>query len=123
MSSTGLGILEVQPPLIGQWPWSSFPQIISFAGNLYQLARWAWPYEGVSAQYRQVVARNALHMLVYKTGQYIVSHADEYNPDMGFVAEHAAADIPLVKCVLFGALGFLTGMTTGLLVFRSSETE
>jgi hypothetical protein len=114
-----IGTLPVEPPLYGVWSFGGFPDVVELEGAIFNRAEWAWPfYSGVVAQYRQDVATNAMHLLVYRDGSYVVTHLDEFNPDLGFPVEHALVDAPAATCVVLGAVGFAAGLVAGLLVFK-----
>jgi len=111
---TGLGILPVLPPITGPWSFQGFPPSVQLDGVPFNQAVWVNPIRsGVVAQYRQAVPVNAMHLLVYADGQYVIDHLDQANPDMGLLLEHASLDAPLattVACALAGLVfGFIVG--------------
>jgi hypothetical protein len=117
----GVGILPVEPALTGQWPYDGFPTSVELDGVTFNLAEWAWPfYSGVIAQYRQDTPTNAMHLLVYRNGQYVIRHQDEINPDLNSPIAHALVDAPLATAVVAGVVGLGTGLLVGFCVFRSS---
>jgi hypothetical protein len=118
---TGLGVLPVEPPIAGPWPFAGFPQSVEIAGATFNRACWAWPYSGVAVQYRQDVPTSSMHLLVYRNGTYMIAHADEWNPDLGFAVEHAVVDAPLATGLVVGTLSFAVGLVAGLLAFKGGQ--
>lgn len=118
----GLGILPIEPPLTGTWPYDGFPGQVELEGTTFNLATWAWPlYSGVVAQYREAVPTNAMHLLVYRNGMFEITHIDEINPDLGNPLAHAAVDAPLATTIAMGAIGFGLGLVGGLLLLSSES--
>jgi hypothetical protein len=116
----GVGILPVEPALTGTWPYDGFPASVQLEGVTFNLAQWAWPlYSGVIAQYRQDVPTNAMHLLVYRNGQYVIRHVDEINPDLNSPIAHALVDAPLATAIVAGVMGLGAGLLVGFCVFRS----
>ncbi len=119
----GVGILPVEPALTGQWPYDGFPASVELEGATFNLAEWAWPlYSGVIAQYRQDTSTNAMHLLVYRNGQYVVRHMDEINPDLNSPIQHALVDAPLASAIVAGVVGLGAGLLLGLCVFSDSSS-
>jgi hypothetical protein len=126
----GLGKIPVVPVIAGTWPWGDvFPSTVQFSdgpltGRTFNTATWAWPlYSGVVAQYREAVAANAMHLMIYRNGMYEVTHVDEISPDLGNPIQHAIVDAPLATTIACGVLGFGVGLVTGLFLFRSGASE
>jgi hypothetical protein len=120
---SGLGTLPVEPVITGTWPFAGFPPVVQLNGVTFNAATWAWPYSGVVSQYRQDVANNAMHLLVYRDGQYVIRHMDEISPDPssggpGRPLEHAVVDAPLATTIVCGLAGLGLGLVAGLLLFR-----
>lgn len=120
----GVGTIPVEPVITGTWPFGSYPDVVSVGGATFRRAVWAWPfYSGVVAQYRQDVATNAMHLMVYRDGSFVIEHMDEANPDAGLVLEHAALDAPLATAIAAGVVGFGLGLVGGLLLLpRGAST-
>jgi hypothetical protein len=122
---TGTGTLPVEPALTGQWPFDGFPPAVRLEGATFLVARWINPFRsGVVAQYREAVPANAMHMLVYRNGFYVIGHIDEVSPDPspggpGNPVAHALVDAPLATTVVLGALGLSAGLVLGLVFWRS----
>jgi hypothetical protein len=114
----GVGILPVEPAITGAWTFQGFPPAVSLLGTTFVRAQWAWPlYSGVVAQYRQDVPTNAMHLLIYRSGQYVIEHLDEINPSRDPLG-HAVVDAPLATSLAVGAIGFGVGLVAGLLLLR-----
>jgi hypothetical protein len=90
---TDIGAIPIDPPFSGKWPLVGYPEVVRWRGREFRRATWTWPYENVVAQYREVADRNAMHMLVYSSGRFVIDHLDEANPDRGLVLEHAVLDV------------------------------
>jgi hypothetical protein len=115
----GVGVLPVIPPLTGNWPFAGFPPSVSLLGTTFESATWASPFRsGVQAQYREAMPFNARHLCVYADGQYVIDHEDEFNPDQGFVVQHALVDCPLGTAVACAVVGSLAGLVIGLAVLE-----
>jgi hypothetical protein len=118
---TGVGILPIKPAITGPWTFQGFPEQVDMTGadvpTVFNIATWAWPwYSGVVAQYRAAVPFDAMHMLVYRDGTYVISHVDEINPDLASPLEHALVDAPGPTALACAIVGGLTGFVVGLLV-------
>lgn len=120
----GVGKIPVVPPLSGVWPFQGFPKRVAFLGTTFvDAGLWSWPlYSGVTKQYREDVAENAMHMLVYRAlpgGAPIweITHVDEINPALGNPLEHAVVDAPLATTIVCGLAGLGLGLVAGLLLF------
>jgi hypothetical protein len=127
----GVGILPIEPPITGQWPFHGFPgqvelQLGQLDGTttLFTLATWAWPlYSGVVAQYREAVPTDAMHLMVYRDGTFEVGHLDEINPDLGSPLQHAVVDAPLGTTIACGAIGLGLGLVGGLLLWWNGSAS
>lgn len=83
---------------VDEWP----PSIV-YGTRLLDRARWAFPYAGVTAQYRERVPRDSMHVLVHQDGS-VSAHVDRWNPDLGHPIRHFFADVPGAPafCLLLG---------------------
>lgn len=81
-----LGEVRFSNPQQGRWPFQGLPEEILVGGKRFQRTAWAWGYEGVVAQYREAAATNAMHLMVYRDGSWVIDHLDESNPDAGPLA-------------------------------------
>lgn len=121
-SSVGVGTIPVEPAIYGTWPFGSYPDVVSVNGATFRKAVWAWPfYSGVVAQYRQDVATDAMHLMVYRDDSFVVEHMDEISPDPssagpGSPLKHAVVDAPLATAIAAGVVGFGLGLVGGLLL-------
>lgn len=88
-----IGTIDISPPLTGRWPYVGFPPRVTMLGGEFHLAKWKWPKQGIAAQYREAIPSNSRHLYVLRNGQYIVSHRDEVNPDMGNPSQHFIRDV------------------------------
>ena len=122
----GLGVIPVEPNLVGTWPFADFPEVVELTladgtTRTFVQATWAWPlYSGVvpGGQYREAVDANAMHLMVYRDGSFTITHLDEANPDRGHVLEHALVDAGLETTLACGALGLALGLVVGLWVLE-----
>jgi hypothetical protein len=121
-----LGTIPIEPALSGTWPFHGFPsQVqldISGDGDVrtFALATWAWPlYSGVIEQYREAVSTNAMHLMVYRDGSFVIDHMDEISPDLGNPLQHAVLDAPLGTAIAVAVAAFGLGLIGGLLLLRS----
>jgi len=108
---------NIEPPIIEQWTYDGFPETIELEGTTFHRAIRKQPYEGVIEQYREMVPRQSMHLLVMGDGRWVIDHVDEYNPDMGHPVRHFLVDHPRGKSVLvagFGVLGVLGSALVGL---------
>jgi len=112
-----VGFVELPEPLRGSWPVVSelgdldFPDHLTLGGRAFtRSTKWAAPYAGVVAQYREDRDRDAMHLLVHADGTWTIDHIDAANPDRGLVLEHAYRD---VIHTWWGAL-LLTGAAVGV---------
>lgn len=80
----------------GAW----FPDDLNVEGRTFRRARWRQPYAGVIEQYREAVPRNSGHLKVFADGRWVVDHADQYNPDMGYPIQHLLYDHPAGQTAL-----------------------
>jgi hypothetical protein len=83
--------------LVYRQPWGleGHPPRVTVAGATFSRAFFAYPYDGVVAQYREERDRGAAHLLVYQDGTYAL-HRDATNPDRGplLAIEHVWCDVP-----------------------------
>jgi hypothetical protein len=117
----GIGTIPVEPAIYGTWPFGSYPDVVSVNGTTFRKAVWAWPYPSVVAQYRQDVATDAMHLMVYRDGSFVIEHMDEISPDPssagpGSPLEHAVVDAPLATAIAAGVVSFGLGLVGGLLL-------
>jgi hypothetical protein len=117
----GLGKIPVIPTITGTWPLGNlFPHEVQIGGVTFRRATWASPFDGASAQYREVTDYNAMHLVIYRNGSFVIDHLDEANPDQRHVLEHAVLDVPLATTIVCGIAGFGLGLVGGLLLMRST---
>ena len=114
-----LGELALSPPLVLRWEYEGFPPVVELVGRRFLLSSWAWPAAGVVAQYREDVARGSLHADVHDDGAVTITHADDFNPDRGLLAEHFFADVGAGKVLAAVALPVLA-LGLVLLAVRAS---
>jgi len=88
-----VGVIQITPPVVGRWPYVGFPPRIIMLGGEFRRAEWKWPKQGIVAQYREAVPTGSRHLYVLRSGQYVVSHRDEVNPDMGSPGDHFVRDV------------------------------
>lgn len=85
----------------GKWTLGKFPKRVRLHGVWFERATWFWPKPGVAAEYREMKARDAMHLFVVlrepSSGrpwlEYVVPHIDEANPDQGLALEHLVLDV------------------------------
>jgi hypothetical protein len=77
----------------GFWTLRTFPERITVLGRKFRKAWWAHPYRGVIQQYREEVCINSMHLMIYKNGRWTITHADKFNPDLGYRIKHLFADV------------------------------
>lgn len=94
-------------PTFGKWEWQDYPQAVTIDGLTFARAIRRQPYKGVIAQYRQAVSRDSLHLLVLEDGNWLIDHADEYNPDMGYPVRHFLLDHPAGKALILTGSGII----------------
>jgi len=94
-------------PIYGKWDWQDYPQAVTIDGLTFARAVRRQPYKGVIAQYRQAVPRDSLHLLVLEDGNWLIDHADEYNPDMGYPVRHFLIDHPAGKALILTGSGII----------------
>jgi len=119
----GLGKIPVIPAITGTWPLGNlFPHEVQIGGTTFRRATWAWPlYSGVVAQYREAVAENAMHMMIYRNGSFVIDHVDEISPELGDPIQHAIVDAPLATTIMCGLAGFGIGLIGGLLLLEAPD--
>jgi len=117
---SGLGKIPVIPAITGTWPLGFFPPEVQIAGTTFRRATWASPFLDAAAQYREVADYDAMHLIVYRNGSFVIDHLDEANPDQGHVLEHAVLDVPLATTIVCGIAGFGLGLVGGLLLMGQS---
>ena len=101
-------------PMRGAWPVDELPELVRLHGRRFRRAAYWLPKPGVVAQYRQEVAKDALHLYVLADGSYVIDHSDDANPDAGPLIDHWLADtssgqVVGMAVVLTAALGFVLG--------------
>lgn len=102
-----VGFAPLPEKLAGDWPFSDYPERVDLLGKSFTRSRkWAFPYAGVVAQYREDVDRHSMHLMVLADGSFEVDHVDDANPERGHVLEHALKD---VSNTTGGALVILAG--------------
>lgn len=109
-----IGEIPVRPVISDWWTLGSFPEWVVVRGRLFQRASWAYPYDGVVAQYREHATRNAMHLMVFRDGHFEIDHIDEDNPDRGRVVEHFFNDVPIGKFIR-DAAPFVAAIAVGYL--------
>lgn len=89
-----VGFTQLAEPLRGAWTFEGFPERVELGGRSFVRSdRWAAPLPGVAKQYREDVARQAMHLYALDDGTWKIDHIDEANPDKGLVLEHALKDV------------------------------
>jgi hypothetical protein len=120
-SVKGLGKIPVIPAITGTWPLNFFPHEVQIGGTTFRRATWAWPlYSGVVAQYREATEYDAMHLMIYRNGSFVIDHLDEANP-ADHALEHAILDVPLATTLVCGIAGFGLGLVGGLLLLGSDS--
>ena len=110
IAASAVGFVELPEPLRGTWPRPDFPDFVQLGGRTFKRStKWAAPYPGVVAQYREDVDRQAMHLMVHADRTWTIDHVDEANPERGLVFEHTFRD---VVQTWWGAL-LLTGAVVG----------
>ena len=92
-----VGAVPVQPPIRGTWDAKGFPAAVTLQGRVFRKAEWAWPRDGVIAQYREDSPLDSRHLFVLADGSFVIDHVDEVNPDgpKGNPLAHFMADVLL----------------------------
>ena len=100
---------RIEPAIIEKWelPSGEFPEFIEIAGTMFQRSVRSQPYEGVIEQYREMVPRDSMHLLVMQDGEFCIDHIDEYNPDMGYPLRHLIVDHPQGVAMVVAGVGTL----------------
>lgn len=86
-------MIRLAHPLEGDWPFPALPPRVVLGGRPFRRAQYAWQAAGIVAQYREVVARDSMHLYVLPGGRYKIDHLDEHNPDMGAPLLHLLKDV------------------------------
>lgn len=83
------------PSIAGPWLLRGYPPVVRVAGHVFKKTRWAWPYKGVVAQYREARPVGSAHMMVTRQGTWRIDHADHVNPDRGALSAvaHLGRDV------------------------------
>lgn len=101
---------KFENPVTGLWPWSHYPDVITWERRELRKAKLKQPYEGVVEQYRETVETDSHHLKVKDDGTWVVDHTDDANPDMDRVAEHFFRDVPLGQgIVVVGVAALFVG--------------
>jgi hypothetical protein len=89
-----VGFVRLTEKIEGPWPSQGLPEHVQLGGRSFTRSRrWAFPYLGVVAQYREDVDHGSLHLMVFSDGHYEIDHRDDANPERGFVVEHTMRDV------------------------------
>lgn len=89
-----VGFAPLPEKLEGSWTFPGYPEQIQLLGRSFSRSRrWAFPYAGVVAQYREDVDHHSMHVMVFGDGHYEIDHIDDANPERGLVLEHALKDV------------------------------
>jgi hypothetical protein len=99
--------IPLDPPIFGTWTEEDFPQAVEIDGMTFVRAIRRQPYKGVVAQYRQDVARDSLHLMVLEDRNWLIDHADSYNPDLGHPVRHFLFDHPSATPVILCGSGLV----------------
>ncbi len=96
-----------------------FPERTMIGGRVFVRSdTWAGPVAGVAKQYREDVARQAMHLYVLDDGTWKIDHIDEANPEKGLVLEHAFRDVVHTwwgaSLLVAGVLGVSAGLSYAL---------
>lgn len=132
MSRAAVGFATLPEPLRGSWLVHDqsgalfFPPAANLLGRVFKRStKWAAPYAGVAAQYREDVDRRAMHLMVHTDGTWVIDHVDEANPERGLVLEHTFRDVvqtPWGAALLVaGVLGVSVGLSYALTRGRGRE--
>lgn len=125
MSCSAVGFATLAEPLRGSWLIHEqngalfFPDVTNLLGRVFKRStKWAAPYAGVVAQYREDVDRHAMHLMVSADGTWTIDHIDDANPERGLVLEHTFRDVvqtPWGAALLAaGVLGVSVGLSFAL---------
>ena len=95
MKPRSVGFVKLSEPITGRWLWSPhLPERVQMKGRTFVISkRWAFPYVGVVAQYREDVDHDSAHLEVLSDGTYRIDHIDAANPERGHVLEHGMRDL------------------------------
>lgn len=67
-------------PLVGRWPYQGLPAMINVArGAFARSSSWS-PHPLVVAHYRELRPTNSRHLVVLRSGLFVVAHRDAFNP-------------------------------------------
>jgi len=96
-----------------------FPERTMIGGRVFVRSdTWAGPVAGVAKQYREDVARQAMHLYVLDDGTWKIDHIDEANPEKGLVLEHAFRDVIHTwwgaSLLVAGVIGVSAGLSYAL---------
>jgi len=93
-----VGFVALPEKLSGTWPAQGLPERVKLYGREFvRSRRWAFPYLGVRAQYREDVDHRSMHLMVYSDGHFEIDHMDDANPERGHVLEHTMRDVAATK--------------------------
>jgi hypothetical protein len=114
-----VGFTMLPEPLRGAWTFPGFPKRVELGGRTFVRSdHWAAPLPGVAKQYREDVARQAMHLYVLDDGTWKIDHIDEANPEKGLVLEHAFRDVIHTwwgaSLLVAGVLGVSAGLSYAL---------
>jgi hypothetical protein len=88
-----VGFARLPETLTGTWPFQGFPERVQLLGRAFTRSRkYAFPYAGVVAQYREDKDHESMHLMVFGDGHFEIDHIDDANPERGHVLEHALKD-------------------------------
>ena len=111
-----VGFAPLAEPLAGRWPFQGFPEQIQLLGRAFTRSRkFAFPYAGVVAQYREDRDHQSMHLMVFGDGRYEIDHIDDANPERGHVLEHALKDASNTTggaiVITLGVAGVVAGLS------------
>lgn len=79
-----VGFTMLPETLRGAWAFPDFPKRVELGGRTFVRSdTWAARLSGVARQYREDVARHAMHLYVLDDGTWKIDHVDEANPEKG----------------------------------------
>lgn len=83
------------PERRGTWPFEGYPPSVILGGKRFERSLGRAHFPDTRAHYRQDIPRNSEHLYVLGSGQYVVHHADAYNPHAGVTSavKHELYDV------------------------------
>lgn len=72
-------VVALTEPVYGSWPFLWLPPVVSLGERRFTRSV-GRAIPGVIAHYREAVPRQSHHLYVLETWEYVIDHADDYNP-------------------------------------------